>query len=131
MSRDSRWLATQGSLGRHPVSNADEHYRNAARAAAPNNASTPAGLAVPAPLVVEPVADAALEPAAPVVLVAEPLPPAPVPDAAEADVEFPVSKKTPPVADAGALVKEEDDVDELALAELVLETVEVGVLVSK
>lgn len=113
----------------------DKHYRNVARAAAPSNAKSPAGLAVPPPLVVASVADAALEPAAPEVLVAEPLPPVTVPDAAPADVELPLSKKTAPVGDDGAI-----DKVELAVAVLVLVLVpvlvvdtaeEVGVLVSK
>lgn len=109
----------------------DQHYKNVARPAAPSSARKLAGLTTPAPLVVEPVADAVLEPAAPVVLVAEPLPPVPVPDAAPADVEFPDSKKIPPVGEAGALVTAEDEVDELAAAVLVLEAVELETLVSK
>lgn len=112
----------------------DQHYRNAARPAAPSSARKLAGLTTPAPLVVEPVA---LAPAAPVVLVAEPLPPVTVPDAATPPVvEFPDSKKIPPLGEAGALVTAEDDTaedeaDEVAAAVLVLEAVELETLVSK
>lgn len=113
----------------------DQHYRNAARPAAPSSARKLAGLATPAPLVVEPVA---LAPAAPVALVAEPLPPVTVPDAATPpDVEFPDSKKIPPLGEAGALVTAaeddtaEDEADEVAAAVLVLEAVELETLVSK
>jgi hypothetical protein len=112
------------------VSEVDQHYRKATRPAALSNARRLAGLATPAPLVVEPVADAVLEPPALVVLVGEPLP---VPDGAAAIVEFPVSKKTPPEGAAGALVgaEDEDEADELAAAVLVLEAVELKTLVSK
>jgi len=110
------------------VSEVDQHYRKATRPAALSNARRLAGLATPAPLVVEPVADAVLEPPTLVVLVAGPLP---VPDGAAAIVEFPVSKKTPPEGAAGALVGAEDEADELAAAVLVLEAVELKTLVSK
>lgn len=116
----------------------DQHYRNAARPAAPSSARKLTGLTTPAPLVVEPVA---LAPAAPVALVAEPLPPVTVPDAATPpDVEFPDSKKIPPLGEAGALVTAaddtadgtaEDEADEVAAAVLVLEAVELETLVSK
>lgn len=112
----------------------DQHYRNTARPAAPSSARKLAGLTTPAPLVVEPVA---LAPAAPVALVAEPLPPVTVPDAATPpDVEFPDSKKIPPLGEAGALVTAaddttEDEADEVAAAVLVLEAVELETLVSK
>lgn len=111
----------------------DQHYRNAARPATLSSARKLAGLATPAPLVVEPAADAVLDPAGPVVLVAEPWPPVTVPEAAPADVEFPDSKKIPPVGEAGALVTAEDEADELAAAVLVLvlEAVELKTLVSK
>ena len=114
------------------MSEVDRHYRNATRPTTLSNARKLAGLATPAPLVVAPVADAELEPPAPVVLVAEPLPPVTVPDAPAAEVVFPVSKKMPPpVGEAGALVRAEDEVDELAAAVLVLDAVELETLVSK
>lgn len=112
----------------------DHHYRNATRPAALSNATKLAGLTTPAALVVEPVADAPPRPAAPVVLVAEPLPPVTVPDAPTAEVELPDSKKIPPLGEAGALVTmEEDEVDELAavVLVLVLEAAELETLVSK
>lgn len=93
-------------------------------------------MVTPAALVVEPVADAPPGPAAPAVLVAVPLPPVTVPDAAAADVEFPDSKKIPPLGEAGALVTAEDEIDELAAVVLVLEAAvleaaELETLVSK
>lgn len=106
----------------------DQHYRKATSPAALSNARRLAGLTTPAPLVVEPVADAVLALPAPVVLVADPLP---VPEGATAVVELPVSKKTPPEGEAGALVGAEDEVDELEAAVLVLEATELETLVSK
>lgn len=109
-------------LRRRTLSDVVQHYRKATRPAALSKASRLAGLATPAPLVVEPVADAELEEPPALVLVAPPLPPVPVPDGAAAVVEFPVSKKTPPEGPAGALVgATEDEVDELAAEVLVLE----------
>lgn len=119
-------------LRRRTVSNVDQHYRKATRPAALSKARRLAGLATPAPLVVEPVSDAELEPPV-LVLVAPPLPPVMVPDGAAAVVELPVSKKTPPAGPEGALVgTAEDEVDELAAEVLVLEADELEkTLVSK
>jgi hypothetical protein len=116
------------------VSEVDRHYRKATRPAALSNARRLAGLATPAPLGVEPVAEAVLAPPALIVLVTELLPPVTVPDGIAAIVELPVSKKMPPDGAAGALVgagDDEDEGDELGAAVLVLEAVELKTLVSR